>query len=903
MSQPGNKSTSACGGVGYVPNPPRLWSRANGNNCPNCASNYGYQICSSNPNPNAGRVYSTRELDERRKAEILKYKNNSSNMSKAQQYSMASRNALTRKKSWATQTQTYTNPNVDNLPEIKIPINNVFQTVSLRCNNANNKCGRTSDCDVPGPVIPLCIDESVPLYNYKPQTTYSSGSNFESFNSFEEPQSTNLPAVIPTPPNPNPNPTPPNPNPNPTPPNPTVVRSVISSISGITSPSGNMFHSWDGTTWNLTHLYEVSDIYSFYTVAYNVFANVWIAGVGYNSADNWGEPIEIVKIFYSNDGNTWCVSNVPSVSGGYGSIEHGYCSALACNGARWVAGCNIYNSNNCVFYYSDDNGHNWNTCTLNNANNFTNCFSVACNTVSRMWMSVLSNNGFTSSVTLISTDGGINWNELSSASTYQFQSLSCYGTTWIASSIDANNNALFWRSTNDGTSWTHFKSKFVVFNWEQYFQSYYGPAIHTFACNGSIWVGCSVVVGGNAILIYSNDDGVTWQPSANGNTIFTDTLALCSSVAWDDTNGKWVAVGRGISVVAYSTNGIHWTAYNPYDVTSAVATGVAVRPAITPPLPTPNSLTVTGGNEYVNVIYLDSNGVPGNFNGPQYKNGISGYTVYVFSGSFNGTVVPNSTFNVSYLIVGGGGGGGYGENFSSGNIFIGGGGGGAGGLLTNYGSGPTMTLKLNTSYNLTVGLGGNPTGSVTGAATSANGQNSTFGPANGGPQLIAVGGGGGGNNGMNGASGGSGGGAGSTNTFSSSVNQPGNGTSGQGYAGGAGDPGILQSSSGAGGGGAGAAGHFPGAVNSNGVLMTVGGNGGIGVSNQITGTPTYYAGGGGGGSAINVSQGGEGGGGNGGNSSVSSTGGFSAGGGGGGGVNNGGMGGSGIIIIRFRSYF
>ena len=235
-------------------------------------------------------------------------------------------------------------------------------------------------------------------------------------------------------------------------------------------------------------------------------------------------------------------------------------------------------------------------------------------------------------------------------------------------------------------------------------------------------------------------------------------------------------------MVAYSTNGIHWTAYDPYDVTSAVATGVAVRPAITPPLPTPNSLTV-GGSGY-SVIYLDSNGVPGNFNGPQYKNGISGYTVYVFSGSFNGTVVPNSTFNVSYLIVGGGGGGGYGENLLSGNSFIGGGGGGAGGLLTNYGSGPTMTLKLNTSYNLTVGLGGNPTGSVTGAATSANGQNSTFGPANG-PQLIAVGGGGGGNNGMNGASGGSGGGAGSTHTFSSSVKQPGNGTSGQGYAGGA----------------------------------------------------------------------------------------------------------------------
>ena len=109
----GNKSTSACGGVGYVPNPPRVWSRA-GSNC-------------------LGPGYSTYELDQRRKAEVLKYKQNSAQLSQAQLYSMASRNALTRKKSWAAQTQTYTNPNVNNLPEVKISVNNVMSPVSLLC--------------------------------------------------------------------------------------------------------------------------------------------------------------------------------------------------------------------------------------------------------------------------------------------------------------------------------------------------------------------------------------------------------------------------------------------------------------------------------------------------------------------------------------------------------------------------------------------------------------------------------------------------------------------------------------------------------------------------------------------------------------------------------------------------
>jgi hypothetical protein len=163
----GNQSTSACGGVWYVPVPSRIWSRAGGNNCPNCASNNGYAACVGNN----GLSYSTYALDQRRKAEILKYKNNSGQLTRAQQYSMAARNALTRKKSWATQTQTYTNPNVDNLPEIQTE----GVTMALQCNTPAVRCSLTSDSDVPGPVIPLCIDNSIPLYNYKMRVTNASG--------------------------------------------------------------------------------------------------------------------------------------------------------------------------------------------------------------------------------------------------------------------------------------------------------------------------------------------------------------------------------------------------------------------------------------------------------------------------------------------------------------------------------------------------------------------------------------------------------------------------------------------------------------------------------------------------------------------------------------------------------
>ena len=138
----------------YNPNPPRLWSRFN-YVCP-CPS--GQVQCSTD----------FLKLDERRKAEILKYKVNSSNITKKQQYANAASNRwLTgRKRSWATQTDTYTNPNTSALQRVGDV---------LVCNNNNVGCSLTSDADVPGKIQTLCYNPTVPLYNYKVTRTYSSG--------------------------------------------------------------------------------------------------------------------------------------------------------------------------------------------------------------------------------------------------------------------------------------------------------------------------------------------------------------------------------------------------------------------------------------------------------------------------------------------------------------------------------------------------------------------------------------------------------------------------------------------------------------------------------------------------------------------------------------------------------
>jgi hypothetical protein len=208
---------------------------------------------------------------------------------------------------------------------------------------------------------------------------------------------------------------------------------------------------------------------------------------------------------------------------------------------------------------------------------------------------------------------------------------------------------------------------------------------------------------------------------------------------------------------------------------------------------------------------------------------------------------PQGVYTFSFLIVAGGGGG------SSG-------GGGGGGVISS-----SLSVTPGTTYTMVIGGGGS-------GISGANGTNGTNSSITG--VAIASGGGGGGQE--NGSSGGSGGGGGANGAGAGGA-----GTVGQGFNGGNGGPN-------AGGGGGGG-----GNVGANRPNDEIGGNGGIGALNTITGSAIYYAGGGGGGGA-NISSGGAGGGGN-----ASSNGSPNTGGGGGGFVNGIGLGngGSGVIIL------
>ena len=106
------------------------------------------------------------EISERRKCEILKYKTNTTQITKKQRFAAASRGSLLRKKGFASQTDTLTDSNTAKLPEV----NGV-----LICPSSERKCTLTSESDVPGPPRLLCLRNDVPLYGNTRTYEYKAG--------------------------------------------------------------------------------------------------------------------------------------------------------------------------------------------------------------------------------------------------------------------------------------------------------------------------------------------------------------------------------------------------------------------------------------------------------------------------------------------------------------------------------------------------------------------------------------------------------------------------------------------------------------------------------------------------------------------------------------------------------
>lgn len=201
----------SCLGPGYNPVPPRAWSRVQ-NQCvdSNLNSNGEVYIPILKKYVPSSQVYY--ELQMIQKGNVLQYKKNNGNISKQQRYGQIARGAWTRKKAWATQSQTYTNANIDSLKRVNIQgiiqvpgINNndifsycpletqipdggslICTTIVNPCDNNQvikqvipNYCYPTTASDVPGPIKNLCWRDG--WQTWYPKTRYvmtSSGNKF-----------------------------------------------------------------------------------------------------------------------------------------------------------------------------------------------------------------------------------------------------------------------------------------------------------------------------------------------------------------------------------------------------------------------------------------------------------------------------------------------------------------------------------------------------------------------------------------------------------------------------------------------------------------------------------------------------------------------------------------------------
>jgi hypothetical protein len=99
---------------------------------------------------------------------IFQYKNNGAGFSKKQHYSRLARGlGRQRGQTFATQSETYTNPNTHNLV--------VDNSAVLICPGVTKNWALTNENDTPGPLRRITNYPTVPLTNYKVRRTYLAG--------------------------------------------------------------------------------------------------------------------------------------------------------------------------------------------------------------------------------------------------------------------------------------------------------------------------------------------------------------------------------------------------------------------------------------------------------------------------------------------------------------------------------------------------------------------------------------------------------------------------------------------------------------------------------------------------------------------------------------------------------
>ena len=309
-----------------------------------------------------------------------------------------------------------------------------------------------------------------------------------------------------------------------------------------------------------------------YGVCYNSNSNQWVA-VGTPSACN-----AAATIIYSPDGINWnpAYSNNNSYSNIYNTqalLNPGY--GVIWSGSRYVAvgTSNVYSG--IAYSY---NGSNWFGINTPNfatgrAVGWSGSYFIATGilTCNVMFYSTDAVNWEMVGKPLVTTGYAVKWNATNSSfillgtGSNNFNSIlySYDGIGWrsrIQTSYQFSTgysvNCNYWASTNT-CNWLavgagqSYMTSYDGINWYSPFA--YGLGV---SWNGSYFLAFGGINGINGSTIILSYDGFIWQNGRMGNQFFNRVNACL----WNSSFGYWLAAGVGSIVVAYSTNGLDWTA-------------------------------------------------------------------------------------------------------------------------------------------------------------------------------------------------------------------------------------------------------------------------------------------------------------------------------------------------------
>jgi hypothetical protein len=194
----------SCLGPGYNPQPPRAWSRVE-DKCSQITDSSG-TILSPVTNTQVPLASYYHDVQVINKGNILQYKKNSSNLTKKQRYSLIAKGMWTnRTKTWAIQSEVYSNPNMNSLRRVNsvtvtlpngavdpfgCPTSTYQDGGNLVCNQTVNPCTNeviettfipncfpTSDSNVPGRIQLLCWNNKLQTWYPRQRLTMNNSTN------------------------------------------------------------------------------------------------------------------------------------------------------------------------------------------------------------------------------------------------------------------------------------------------------------------------------------------------------------------------------------------------------------------------------------------------------------------------------------------------------------------------------------------------------------------------------------------------------------------------------------------------------------------------------------------------------------------------------------------------------